>query len=61
MDFLLLSAARHTNLLKAFMSQFEVFIIMIFGVFQNIFYIWNNEINQSPYLRYYLPALLSFP
>ena len=39
MDFLLLSAARHTNLLKAFMSQFEVFIIMIFGVFQNIFHI----------------------
>ena len=37
MDFLLLSAARHTTLLKAFMSQFEVFIIMIFGVFQNIF------------------------
>ena len=37
MDFLLLSAARHTNLLKAFMSQFEVFIIMIFGVFKIFF------------------------
>ena len=38
MDFLLLSAARHTTLLKAFMSQFEVFIIMIFGVQFKIFF-----------------------